>query len=170
MWGERHPAFKGAGNVCVIWSGVSTAERGALGSFQPGLLQVREDCLWTQQGTGGTGNCCRELVSSQKINQVFWALSCWSYLELFILLAYSGFHFNCTVTFLFRLVVAQDYSDCTGLEKKQTICTQVTGVSRSASFVLDWRLGFGLGIFSCNKLLLPGFPQLALPSRNTESG
>lgn len=114
-------------------------------------------------GDRGTGNCCRELVSSQKINQVFWALSCRSYLELFILLAYNGFHFNCTVTLLVCLVVALDNFDCAGLERKQTICTQVTGVSQSAAFVLDWSLGFGLRIFfPYNKLILSGFPQIAL--------
>lgn len=80
-------------------------------------------------------------------------------MELFILLAYSGFHFNCTVTSLFCLFVALDNSDCTGLERQQMICTQVTGVSQSASFVLD----FGLGIyFPFNKLILSGFPQITL--------
>lgn len=42
--------------------------------------------------------------------------------------------------------MALDNSNCTCLERKQTLCTQVTKVSQSASFVLDWRLGFGLGI------------------------
>lgn len=135
-------AFKGAGNVCVTRSCVSTVECGALGSSQPGLLQLRGGCFELGRGQGAqdaAGNWF-QVRRSTRCCEVYHAED----LGLFILLAYCDFHFNCTVTSLFCLCMDMDNSDCTGPQRQQTICTQVTGVSQSASFVL----GFGLRIFS----------------------